>query len=955
MKRILQILVLLILLIVAAAVVLPIVFKDEIIAKAQEEINKNLEAKVGFKEIDISIFKTFPNFNLTIETFTVDGINEFDGIRLAEVGVFEVELDIISVITGDEFKVETIALRDASVHVVVNKEGKANYDIAKADTTAKPIEINVPEAEGEEPTNFQLALQSYVIENFNLIYDDQQGQVKAVIKDLDHRGTGDFTEEVVNLKTKTTIEGLTVESEGVAYLKQVKTTADFDIEFNQPQFKITFGENTVSMNDLSLNFTGFVALPEDDIDMDLAFSSPQNSFKSVLSLIPGVFTKDFEDIKTTGKFNFDGKVVGVFNSEKEQYPPFDINFNVSDASFQYPDLPASVSGIEVNTHIYNRSADLDGMVIDVTKAKALIAESPIDAKLNLKTPISDPVIKTYINTSFDLGNIAKVFPVEGIAYSGTIKGNLDIAARMSDIDNELYENVKADGSVEMANIKANGDSLPVDINIPVASMLFSPQYVDLQNFEMLLGESDIKASGKIDNLLAYALKDEVLKANFQLNSELLNLNELTSSMMEEESGTEANTDENVAKEETVVTNDSSALEVMRIPQNIDFQLTSNLKKVIYDDLTIENLVGDIVLKEGEARMDNVSMDMIGGSVAMNGGYNSKPEQPTVDMDLKVKDFSFKESFNAFDMIKTMVPLMEKTEGSYSTNFTLKSALNGDMSPDLATVLAGGALLTKGMKTTPNSMQKLADMVKNPSLASLDIGKVDIKFKIEDGRLTVEPFEVKAGNISANVYGSQGLDQSLDYTMDMKIPTSGLGNSGLLGSIGGATGGKIDLGVKIGGTATKPTVSTSLGSVLNNVVDNLTHQLEDKVEEVKREVVDKVNEEAKKLIDEASKAGDKLIATAETQAQALRDAAKAQAQKLRNEADKKATALEDEGKGNFLKEAAAKEGAKVLRDKADKQAVKLEAEADKKANALIQKAKDQKQKLIQEAEAKGKIK
>ena len=142
------------------------------------------------------------------------------------------------------------------------------------------------------------------------------------------------------------------------------------------------------------------------------------------------------------------------------------------------------------------------------------------------------------------------------------------------------------------------------------------------------------------------------------------------------------------------------------------------------------------------------------------------------MDFKLNNFSFKKSFEAFEMVRKMVPIMENTEGSYSTNFHMTSVLEDDMTPDLSSLLAQGQLFSKGVKTSSNTMAKVADVLSNPGLAVLDLGKVDIKFKIEDGRVVVKPFDIKAGNVSATVSGSNGLDQSLDYKMDMKLACFG---------------------------------------------------------------------------------------------------------------------------------------------------------------------------------------
>ncbi|WP_417602658.1 AsmA-like C-terminal region-containing protein [Owenweeksia hongkongensis] len=939
MKRLFQVLGTLILLVVAAAIILPIVFKDEIIARAKEEMNKNLTATVDFKDIDISLFRSFPDFALTLEETTVDGKGIFEGTRLAEIGSFNVDLNLYSVISGNTYEIEGIQIKDAIVHVVVDTSGAANYDIVKA---SEEEEEEVEETT-EESSSFKLNLKGYELENFNLIYDDRPGAMAVHIKNLNHTGSGDFTEVVVNLTTKTTIDALTFDYEGVAYLSKTKVDADINVAFDQEAFKITFQENKVALNDLALKFDGWVLMPEDDIDMDLSFDAPDNNFKSVLSLIPAVYAEDFASVKTTGDFNLKGMAKGKYSDDPETYPAFDLVFNINNATFRYPDLPAGVDGINVKAHIFNKTSDLDGMVIDVPTASAVVAGSPINASLNLKTPMSDPQIAMFVKTDFDLANVAKVVPASGFDYSGRVKADLDLATRMSDIDNERYENVKAEGNLLIEGMTLRSDSLPYDVALSKMEMAFSPQYVDLKAFDSKIGKSDIAANGRIDNLLGYALEDQTLKANFNITSNLLDLNELSGS-----------SEEGAEETATETTEAESALEVIRLPENVDATLTASLQKVIYDNLEIERVNGTIALKDGAASMTNVNMEMLGGGMQLDGVYDSKPAAPEVDFKMNIKNFSFKESFEKFITVQKMAPIMENTTGTYGTELNFASKLNPDMSPDLATVNAGGKLVANNMTTSPEAMKKLADMLKNDKLSTLDLGNVNLSYKIQDGRVNVDPFDIKAGDVTAKVSGSNGLDQTLDYTMDMKIPTSGIKANALLEQFGATSGGKLDLKVLIGGTVQDPKVTTDLGNLAGNVIDNLKDQAKEKVEEVKKEAIDKANAEAQKLIDEAEKKGDELIAKAQEAGDKLKAEAKKQADNIRAEGKKNAQKARDEGKGNPLKKLAADKAGDEIEKKANEAAKKVEDEANKQANSLLNEAKKQKEELVKNAREEAKI-
>ena len=59
-KRVLKVTGIIIIVILAAAVIIPIAFKKQITQLVKTEINKNLEARVEFSDVSLSLFRHFP-------------------------------------------------------------------------------------------------------------------------------------------------------------------------------------------------------------------------------------------------------------------------------------------------------------------------------------------------------------------------------------------------------------------------------------------------------------------------------------------------------------------------------------------------------------------------------------------------------------------------------------------------------------------------------------------------------------------------------------------------------------------------------------------------------------------------------------------------------------------------------------------------------------------------------
>jgi uncharacterized protein involved in outer membrane biogenesis len=152
LKKILLGLGIFLILLLGAAILLPIIYKDKIVALVKEEANKNLNAKVDFGEFDLTILSSFPDFTLTINNLNIVGVAPFEGDTLTSANQLSLTVDIMSVIGGGQIDIESIRLKQPLINLIVLKDGKANWDIAKPDSSAATT--------AGEPSKFKVELQS---------------------------------------------------------------------------------------------------------------------------------------------------------------------------------------------------------------------------------------------------------------------------------------------------------------------------------------------------------------------------------------------------------------------------------------------------------------------------------------------------------------------------------------------------------------------------------------------------------------------------------------------------------------------------------------------------------------------------------------------------------------------------------------------------------------------------
>lgn len=930
--------------------VLPFVFKGKIVEAVKTAANDNLNAVVNFDDVSISLIRNFPNLRLSIDNFSVkNNTAPFDSVQLAKIGNLVAVVDIMSVFS-DEIQIKKIGIVDPVFDVRVTPDGIANYDIAKPDTAA------VVEPETGEASTFKMKLKEYYIENGNISYNDQSMPMLMKLEGFNHEGSGDFTADVFKLVTNSNATKTTFWFDGVTYINEAKTDIKVDLEMDMANMKFTISNNEIKLNELYLEAGGWVSMPAEDIDMDISFKATKTDFKNLLSMVPAEFAKDLNGVDAGGNMGLDGYVRGKYNDTS--MPGIGLNLFVENGRFKYPDLPKSVENIQVKAAIVADMNVMDNTTVDVDKFHMEMASSPIDMTLHLRTPESDPNIDFACKAFVNLDNVKEFIPVEkGDEVHGQIDADVKLKGKMSSVDAGRYEEFYAAGKIDIKNVLFKSDSLPYDLNVNTANFTFSPAFVDLSNFSANIGRSDIAANGKIENYLAYALQDSLLTGKFNVNSNLLDLNEF----MSDDAAATAATTEQASTEQTPATT-AEASGPIELPGNIDFELNSSFAKMIYETTEITNVKGGITLRDKIATLSNLAMNVLDGSVIMSGNYNAQNlAAPKMDFMFDIKNMDINKAANQFNTIDKLAPVAKSCTGKFTTKMNIKSMLDQAMMPINPTVNGAGSLSTMGIQIKDFApLVKLAEKVNLDKLKNPKLSDVNVSFKIKDGQVNVDPFVVKLDDMPAKVSGYTTLDQQINYNVDMDVPfekfPSNLVNQAgsFIGDLNKKLGTNMSVGNKVNviavitGTITDPKVGVTSKALGADAVQSLKDQA---VTAIKQEVVQQATNLKNEALEKAIAEKARLVAEAQKQAENVKSEAQKAAQKAKDEAYKLADQTEKSAK-NPLEKAAKKLAADKMRKAADEAYTKSINEANNRADKMVVDASAKGDKMIADANAAG---
>ncbi|RYY38581.1 MAG: hypothetical protein EOO08_14015 [Chitinophagaceae bacterium] len=786
----------------------PFLFRTQLVAALKKGLNDNLNAQVDFKDVSLSFFREFPRVSVAIDSLRIVGKNEFAGDTLLQAERVQTALHFWSVVSGSNYRIYSVSVDAPKINAIVHADGKANWDIALPDTAST--------AASSSP--FRLELQRYALTNADIRYRDESAGMEAIIRGLDHEGSGDFNAERYKLKTKTKAGAVSFRYGAIPYLSEVNTTLDADLDIDSKTNTYRFENGRVHLNALELLTNGSVQLLNDSsYALDLKVAAPSTTFREVLSLIPAIYQKDFDKIKTAGTAKLAGFVKGTYSPT--QLPSFDMKLDVANGSFQYPDLPQPVRNINLALQVQNPDGVPDHTVIRVPSAHLEMGSTPIDGHFVLQQPMSAQNIDAALKGRLDLTQVAKMVKLEaGTRLAGLAQADVTLKGSVAALQQKRYEGFHAGGTLRLDNFQYSSKEYPAGVELRTLLASFNPKNITLSQLAGRYGKSNFDASGTLDNVLAYVLKNDPLKGRLTFHADKVDLNEF------------------IPVSSDTATSSTAAAPFL-VPSNLDLALQAAVDAVHYDKLDLKNLQGTLEVNSQTVFLKDVRAAALDGTMRINGAYSTllDKKHPDISLTYDVQGLDVQKTFLAFNTVQKLMPIAKYMGGKLTSQMSVTGKLGAGMMPDFASLTGkGNLLLIEGLLQKFAPVDKLASTLQIAQLQNLSLKDVKSYFEFAEGKVLVKPFTVKVSDIELEAGGLHGFDQTLEYVLNLKVPRSKMGTAANsyvnnLAAQAAARGLPVKIGetvnlkVNLGGTIRNPQLRTSLKESGASIAEDLKTQ------------------------------------------------------------------------------------------------------------------------------------
>lgn len=460
--------------------------------------------------------------------------------------------------------------------------------------------------------------------------------------------------------------------------------------------------------------------------------------------------KDFELKDTAKDFDFLGNATFRFRDNETLQAQMDVRKLVLRSRFLSSDIERLVANVSsTNPQDTNRIVSLQ-CDMEVSKLRASMGDSIKLYSARAKAqaalgPQEVDVTKPAID--FSLRADSLFFSAAGTRMAMNVAG---IKMKADKLNDSLW---MPKGIVGFNRLRFRTPEFGLPIRMSKTAVTVDGPKITLKNASVRIGRSNMTATGDMMGVYRAMTKGEKLTAHLSLRSDLIDCNQLINSLSFPEDTTEVLTD-----------SVPSEMKLFVIPRNIDFELQTDLKKVIFEKMLFENVHGAVDIKNQAIHLEDLSMRALDADMKAVMVYKAgSPRGGYAGFDFKIRNINIAKLVDFVPALDTIVPMLRSFKGRVMFDVAADARLDSAMNIRIPTLrsaihIKGDSLVLMDGETFAEISKML--MFKNKKENVFD--SISVNVTVHDGNVTVYPFLVEIDRYKAAVGGEQGLDMNFNY-------------------------------------------------------------------------------------------------------------------------------------------------------------------------------------------------
>ncbi len=732
LKRLFKILfglILFFLILMIAGVGLVYFYEDEVKAIIVTELNKNLksEVKIDPKNIDLTFIKTFPECALQFKKVLIlesllrknrDTLIYAENISL---------LFSIKDIWNKKYNIHKIYISEAKCKLQVTKAGEENYIFWKKNASAQ----------NKDSLNF--ALENILVNKITVQYKNARQKIKTALFIDKSDFSGNFGDAKYILKTRGDARLLYLQINKAVVLKEKNISYDLDLAINNSNYTINKAE--MALNEMAFTVLGDLNYLDSLQRANINFKGKNIDIASVLSLLPEKYSERIKDYSSEGDFKAEGKLNYTFGKTIL----IDAEFGIKEATITYK--PKSTQLKKVN---------LQGK-LSVKENESFLNLQNISAELGTNTfngsclisNFKEPYLNLNANINTALEELNTFWPIDTLQY---ISGRIEMMASLEGPINQLQQsafapNIKAKGTATLKNIKTKFKGKENEINIGEGNFALSNRNVSINNFNMLVGTSDIKLTGELPEFLNYLFDS---KMPLQINADLKS--------------------ENLILEDILYFNQSSGeSKKINIPQNLTFNLKTNLSKFSFSKFEAEFLRGEIDIKNQKLVVKEVELKTMDGAGKINAFADASGENILITANAELSGINISKLFYQCNNFGQNTLNDTHLKGYATSTIDISGEWDKTLKANLKSITANGNLtIDRGELMNFKPLENLSKYIEVQELRDIKFSALQSSFDIKNSVITIPKTSIKNSALNMELWGKHSFNNEIDYHIQLLL-------------------------------------------------------------------------------------------------------------------------------------------------------------------------------------------
>lgn len=601
--------------------------QDALVQKGIASVNKEYQGRIEVGDIHLEPFENFPYISLKVDDVRIYETKQENAILGLEVADIYLGFQLWDILAG-KFDVQSLIVEDGFFNIVLHEDGTNNLQNALA--TNK---------ERKESTPLEVHLKKIELRNLDIhkLNESTNMDVEAYI----YQAEGGFqTEaETINAHIDSDFELNVIKDGDTSFIKHKHFELHTDISIDNETGMIDIAPSGIVMEHGDFELVGELDT-KNNMAVDLSIKGTKPNFDMLIAFAPHDLVPVLERYNNAGQIYFNAVIDGPTINGLQPY--IKAEFGADQAFLENTEVAKKVDGLGFKGYFTNGDQrNLETMEFSLTDMQANLEQGRFLGEVTVKN-FKQPEINMQMDADFNLDFLTKFLnlnDVEGVT------GSVELHMRFNDIidldnpQNAIEElNQAYFAELKVTDLSLSSSKLESPLDQLNAHLIMNGKKAELDQFEALMGNSDLSITGYLSDLPAIIHHtDDEVDAHLEIRSKMLDLAELTDYSAEDSSGV----NERIEEFRTAFSFKSSAkdfTESKYLPKGEFFidGLHAQLKNYPHElhdfnaDILIDNQ--DLTIKDFTGYIDDSDFHF-NGLIHDYGFWMQKDRNGDVDLDL----------------------------------------------------------------------------------------------------------------------------------------------------------------------------------------------------------------------------------------------------------------------------------------------------------------------------------